>query len=118
VLKTGTGIDFTALLVSPGDNVVAWCHMYDEADHYDFGRSAVRADGTFGIGMQWGQVPDGVSQIVVDLPKGGPVRALISNGYFIWGLTGGTSDIKDVRIRGFDAQGMKVYDARHQIDAS
>lgn len=117
VLKTGSGIDFTALLVSPGDNVVVWCHMYDKADHYDYGRSGVPASGKFGIGMEWGQVPDGVAQIIVDLPKTGPVKALISNGYFIWGLTGGNSDIKNVRIRGYDAQGKKVYDAKHDVDA-
>lgn len=117
VLKTGTGIDFTALLVSPGDNVVMWCHMYSKADYYDYGRSAVPANGKFGVGLQWGQVPDGVAQIVVDLPSG-PVRALISNGYFIWGLTGGNSDVKNVRIRGFDSQGKPVYDAKHDVDAS
>ncbi|TDD14057.1 hypothetical protein E1218_33635 [Kribbella turkmenica] len=117
VLKTGTGIDFTALLVSAGDNVVAWCHMYGQADHYDYGRSAVPATGKFGVGLEWGQVPDGVAQIVVDLPSG-PVRALISNGFFLWGLTGGNSDVKNVRVRGFDAQGKQVYDARHDVDAS
>lgn len=116
-LKTGSGIDFTALLVSPGDNVVAWCHMYDKADLYDYGRNGVPATGKFGIGMEWGQVPDGVAQIIVDLPKIGPVKALISNGYFIWGLTGGNSDLKNVRIRGYDAQGKKVYDAKHTVDA-
>ncbi|NEA30841.1 hypothetical protein [Streptomyces sp. SID13031] len=117
VLKTGTGIDFTALLVSPGDNVLAWCHMYDKVDSYDYGRSGVPATGKFGIGMEWGQVPDGVAQIIVDLPKTGSVKALISNGYFIWGLTGGNSDIKKVRVRGYDAQGKKVYDAKHDVDA-
>jgi hypothetical protein len=117
VLKTGTGIDFTALLVSPGDNVLAWCHMYDKADHYDYSRSGVPATGKFGISMEWGQVPDGVAQIIVDLPKTGPVKALISNGYFIWGLTGGNSDLENVRIRGYDAQGKKVYDAKHTVDA-
>ncbi|MEU4389729.1 hypothetical protein [Kribbella sp. NPDC023855] len=117
VLKTGTGIDFTALLVSPGDNVVMWCHMYDKTDMYDYGRNGVPATGKFGIGMEWGQVPDGVAQIIVDLPKTGPVKALISNGYFIWGLTGGNSDLKKVRIRGYDAQGKKVYDAKHEVDA-
>jgi len=117
VLKTGTGIDFTALLVSPGDNVVIWCHMYDKADHYDYGRSGVPATGKFGVGLEWGQVPDGVAQIIVDLPQTGPVKALISNGYFIWGLTGGNSVIKNVRVRGYDAQGKKVYDAKHDVDA-
>ncbi|MEV0285199.1 hypothetical protein AB0H36_13905 [Kribbella sp. NPDC050820] len=116
-LKTGTGIDFTALLVSPGENVVAWCHMYDQADHYDYSRGGVPATGKFGVGLEWGQVPDGVAQIVVDLPSG-PVRALISNGFFIWGLTGGNSDVKNVRVRGFDAQGKQVYDAKHDVDAS
>ena len=48
----------------------------------------------------------------MDLPKTGPVQALISNGYYIWGLTGGNSDIKNVRVRGYDAQGKKVYDAK------
>ncbi|MEU8223100.1 hypothetical protein [Kribbella sp. NPDC048915] len=117
VLKTGTGIDLTALLVSPGDNVVMWCHMYTKADSYDYARAAVPANGKFGIGMEWGQVPDGVAQVIVDLPTG-PVPALVSNGYFIWGLTGGNSDIKNVRIRGFNAQGKQVYDAKHDVDAS
>jgi hypothetical protein len=117
VLKTGSGIDFTALLRSPGDNVVVWCHMYDKVDSYDYGRSGVPATGKFGVGPEWGQVPDGVAQIIVDLPKTGAVKALISNGYFIWGLTGGNSDIKNVRVRGYDAEGKKVYDAKHDVDA-
>jgi hypothetical protein len=116
-LKTGTGTDFTALLVSPGNNVVMWCHMYTDSDMYDYSRVAVPANGTFGIGMEWGQVPDGVAQIVLDLPTG-PVSALVSNGYFIWATTGGNSDIRNVRIRGFDAQGKQVYDQKHQIDVS
>jgi hypothetical protein len=62
-------------------------------------------------------VPDGVAQIVVDLPKTGPTRALISNGYYIWGLTGGNSDIQNVRIRGYDGRGKKVYDQKKNVDA-
>jgi hypothetical protein len=58
-----------------------------------------------------------VAQLVVDLPKTGPTRALISNGYYIWGLTGGNSDIQTVRVRGFDAQGKQVYDERKLVDA-
>ncbi|TDD58561.1 hypothetical protein E1263_18780 [Kribbella antibiotica] len=115
VLKTGTGTDFTALLVAPRKNVVAWCHMYDKTS-YDYARSTVPATGNFGIQHHWGQVPAGVAQIIVDLPTG-PVRALISNGYFIWGLTGGNDDFKTVRIRGFDANGTKVYDAKHDVDS-
>jgi hypothetical protein len=53
----------------------------------------------------------------VDLPTTGPVKALISNGYFVWGLMGGNSDLQNVRIRGYDAQGKKVYDAKHEVDA-
>jgi hypothetical protein len=63
-------------------------------------------------------VPDGVAQLVVDLPKTGPTRALIANGYYIWGLTGGNSDLQTVRVRGFDAQGKQVYDEQQQVDAS
>ncbi|MEV8371209.1 hypothetical protein AB0P21_00630 [Kribbella sp. NPDC056861] len=117
VLKTGTGIDFSSLLVSPGDNVVVWCHMYDKADHYDYSRVGVPATGKFGVGAEWGQVPAEVAQIIVDLPETGPVKALISNGYFIWGLTGGNSDLENVRVRGYDAKGKKVYDAKHAVDA-
>ncbi|GAB2645363.1 hypothetical protein [Kribbella swartbergensis] len=117
VLKTGTGADFTALLVSPGRNVVAWCHVLGRGD-YDYGRSGVQADGRFADSLGWAMVPDGVAQIVVDLPKYGPTRALISNGYYIWGLTGGNSDIQTVRVRGYDAQGKQVYDKRQQVDAS
>lgn len=117
VLKTGTGGDFTALLVSPARNVLAWCHTLARGD-YDYSRSGVQADGKFAGNFEWGMVPDGVAQIVVDLPKTGPTRALISNGYYIWGLTGGNSDIQQVRVRGFDAQGNKVYDERRQVDAS
>ena len=117
VLKTGTGADFTALLVSPGRNVVAWCHMLGRGD-YDYNRSGVQADGKFSDGFDWAMVPDGVAQVVVDLPKKGPTRALISNGYYIWGLTGGNSDLQTVRVRGFDARGKKVYDEKKQVDAS
>ncbi|WBQ08543.1 hypothetical protein [Kribbella sp. CA-293567] len=49
--------------------------------------------------------------------KTGPVEALISNGYFSSGLTGGNSDIQNVPVRGYDAQGKKVYDAKHAVDA-
>jgi hypothetical protein len=62
-------------------------------------------------------VPDGVAQLVVDLPKQGPTRALISNGYYIWGLTGGNSGIQSVRVRGYDAQGKQVYTAKKDVDA-
>jgi hypothetical protein len=116
-LKTGTGTDFTALLVSPGNNVVVWCHMYGEGDSYDYSRVGVPATGKFGVNLEWGQVPDGVAQLIVDLPETGSVKALVSNDFFIWGLTGGNSVIKNVRVRGYDAQGKKVYDARHDVDA-
>ena len=55
----------------------------------------MQADGKFADNFDFAMVPDGVAQIVVDLPKQGPTRALISNGYYIWGLTGGNSDIKN-----------------------
>jgi hypothetical protein len=56
-------------------------------------------------------------QLVVDLPKQGPTRALISHGFYLWGLTGGNSDIKNVRVRGFDAQGKQIYDVKKDVDA-
>ncbi|MEU4287132.1 hypothetical protein AB0E63_02825 [Kribbella sp. NPDC026596] len=118
-LKTGTGDKLTAVLVSPGKRVYAWCHMLTPTAKgaYDYTRGAVQADGTFGSGVDFGMVPKGVAQIVVDLPTQGPTRALISNGYYIWGLTGGNSDIQTVRVRGFDAQGKQVYDKQQQVDA-
>jgi hypothetical protein len=120
-LKTGTGDKLTALLVSPDRKVLAWCHMTKPAPkggENDWTRGAVKADGTFGNPFEWGMVPKGVAQIVVDLPKFGPTRALISNGFYIWGVTGGNSDIQTVRVRGFDAQGKQVYDVKKQVDAS
>jgi hypothetical protein len=119
-LKTGTGDRFTAVLVSPDRRVAVWCHMTKpttKGGESDYTRVAVNADGKFADGHNWAMVPEGVAQLVVDLPKKGPTRALISNGYYIWGLTGGNSDIQEVRVRGFDAQGKKVYDERRQVDA-
>ncbi|TCC24937.1 hypothetical protein [Kribbella speibonae] len=118
-LKTGTGNKLTAVLISPDKKVHAWCHMLATTAKgaYDYSRGAVQADGTFGDDFNFGMVPDGVAQIVVDLPKQGPTRALISNGYYIWGLTGGNSDIQTVRVRGYDAQGKQVYTAKKTVDA-
>ncbi|MGW6281776.1 hypothetical protein [Kribbella sp. NPDC055071] len=120
-LKTGTGDKLTALLVSPDRKVLVWCHMTTpttKGGENDFTRTAVKADGTFGDAFHFGMVPEGVAQIVVDLPKFGPTKALISNGFYIWGVTGGNDDIQNVRIRGFDAQGKQVYNTKQQLDAS
>lgn len=118
-LKTGTGNKLTAVLISPDKEVYAWCHMLGATakGSYDYTRSAVQANGKFADDLNFGMVPDGVAQLVVDLPKQGPTRALISNGYYIWGLTGGNSDIKKVRVRGYDAQGKQVYTATKDVDA-
>ncbi|MFG1814132.1 hypothetical protein ACGFIF_10235 [Kribbella sp. NPDC049174] len=120
-LKTGTGDKFTAVLVSPDRRVAVWCHMTKPTTNggeSDYTRRAVNADGKFPDSFEFAMVPDGVAQIVVDLPKTGPTRALISGGYYIWGLTGGNSDIQQARVRGYDAQGKLVYDQRKQVDAS
>ncbi|WP_371402514.1 hypothetical protein OHA10_32045 [Kribbella sp. NBC_00662] len=116
-LKTGTGDKLTAVLISPDKRVYAWCHMLTATAKgpYDYARAAVQANGTFADSGVFGMVPEGVAQLVVDLPTG-PTRALISNGYYIWGLTGGNSGIKSVRIRGYDAQGKQVYDQKKSID--
>ncbi|MEV5961365.1 hypothetical protein AB0L70_06340 [Kribbella sp. NPDC051952] len=116
-LKTGTGDKLTAILISPDKRVFAWCHMLGTTAKgpYDYTRGAVQADGKFADHFEWAMVPDGVAQIVVDLPKG-PTRALVSNGFYIWGLTGGNSGLKQVRVRGFDAKGKQVYDAKKQLD--
>jgi hypothetical protein len=119
-LKTGTGDKLTAVLVSPDRKVAVWCHLTKptfKGGESDYTRGAVKADGTFGDNFDFGMVPAGVAQIVVDLPKAGPTRALLSNGFYIWGLTGGNSDIQKVRVRGFDAQGTLVYDQQKQVDA-
>ncbi|RZT16988.1 hypothetical protein EV649_4525 [Kribbella sp. VKM Ac-2569] len=118
-LKTGTGNKLTAVLISPDKKVYAWCHMLAPTAKgaYDYTRSAVQANGKFADDFSFGMVPDGVAQLVVDLPKQGPTRALISNGYYIWGLTGGNSDIQNVRVRGYDAQGKQVYTAKKDVDA-
>jgi hypothetical protein len=117
-LKTGTGDKLTAVLVAPNKRTFAWCHMLGTSAKgpYDYTRGTVKADGKFDGGFNFGMVPDGVAQLVVDLPKQGPTRALISNGYYIWGLTGGTSNLQNVRVRGFDAQGMLIYDKLQQVD--
>ncbi len=116
-LKTGTGDKLTAVLVSPDKRVFAWCHMLTPTAKgaYDYTRGAVQAGGKFADQFEWAMVPDGVAQIVVDLPSG-PTRALMSNGFYTWGLTGGNSGLKNVRVRGFDAQGKKVYDVKKQLD--
>ncbi|MET9273084.1 hypothetical protein [Kribbella sp. NPDC003557] len=118
-LKTGTGNKLTAVLVSPDKRVYAWCHMLGATAKgaYDYNRGAVQANGKFADSFEFGMVPDGVAQLVVDLPKQGPTRALIANGYYIWGLTGGNSGIQNVRIRGYDAQGKQIYDATKDVDA-
>ena len=118
-LKTGTGNKLTAVLVSPDKRVYAWCHLLTPSAKgaYDYTRGAVQAGGKFADSFEFGMVPDGVAQIVVDLPKQGPTRALISNGYYVWGLTGGNSGIQNVRVRGYDARGKQVYDAKKSVDA-
>ena len=119
-LKTGTGDKLTAVLVSPDQRVAVWCHMTKatfKGGESDYTRIAVQADGRFADNFEWAMVPEGVAQLVVDLPTTGPTRALISNGYYIWGLTGGNSDIQNVRVRGYDAQGKQVYDQKKQVDA-
>jgi hypothetical protein len=118
-LKTGTGNKLTAVLISPDKKVYAWCHMLAATSKgaYDYSRGAVQANGKFADDFDFGMVPDGVAQLVVDLPKQGPTRALISNGYYIWGLTGGNSGIQSVRVRGYDAQGKQVYTAKKDVDA-
>ncbi|GAA1717043.1 hypothetical protein GCM10009745_77120 [Kribbella yunnanensis] len=120
-LKVGSAERFTALVVSPGQNVVAWCYR-DGKTAYDYTRSGVHADGTFGdpakdLFRNWAMVPDGVAQIIVDLPTG-PVRAAISNGYYLWGTTGGSENFKKVRVRGYDADAKLVYDKKITVDAS
>jgi hypothetical protein len=118
-LKTGTGDKLTAVLISPDRKVYAWCHMLGKTAKgaYDYTRGAVQANGKFADTFEFGMVPDGVAQLVVDLPQQGPTRALISNGYYIWGLTGGNSGLKDVRVRGYDAGGKVVYDQKKTVDA-
>ncbi|WP_328520665.1 hypothetical protein [Kribbella sp. NBC_00359] len=117
-LKTGTGDKLTAVLISPDKRVFAWCHMLTPTAKgaYDYTRGAVQANGKFADNFDFEMVPDGVAQIIVDLPKQGPTRALISNGFYTWGLTGGNAGIQKVRVRGFDAQGKKVYDKQQQLD--
>jgi hypothetical protein len=116
-LKTGTGDKLTAVLISPDKRVYAWCHMLTPTAKgaYDYTRGAVQADGKFAKSPDFAMVPDGVAQIVVDLPSG-PTRALISNGFFSWGLTGGNSNIKSVRVHGYDAQGKQVYNQPMDLD--
>ncbi|NUR95246.1 MAG: hypothetical protein HOV67_08310, partial [Kribbellaceae bacterium] len=118
-LKTGTGNKLTAVLISPDKRVYAWCHMLTPSAKgaYDYTRGAVQASGKFAETFEFGMVPDGVAQLVVDLPKQGPTRALITNGFYIWGLTGGNSDIQNVRVRGYNAHGKQIYDARKDVDA-
>ncbi|GAA1595805.1 MULTISPECIES: hypothetical protein [Kribbella] len=118
-LKTGTGDKLTAVLISPDRKVFAWCHMLGATAKgpYDYTRGAVQANGKFADSFDFGMVPDGVAQLVVDLPKQGPTRALVSNGFYIWGLTGGNSDLQNVRVRGYDAHGKQIYTATKQIDA-
>jgi len=118
-LKTGTGNKLTAVLVSPDKRVLAWCHMLAATANgpYDYARSAVQSNGTFKDDGTFAMVPNGVAQIIVDLPGQGPTRALISNGFYIWGLTGGNSDIQSVRVRGYDARGKQIYDTKKDVDA-
>jgi hypothetical protein len=121
-LKTGTGDALTAAILSPDKKYVVTCHMtkpsFDAGGESDYGRDEVGADGKFADGQDWGQLPPGVTQVVVDLPKQGPTHALLAGGFYTWGVTGGNDDIKNVRIRGFDAKGKLVFDQKRDIDAS
>lgn len=69
-LKTGTGNKLTAVLISPDKKVYAWCHMLAPTakGSSDCSRSAVQANGKVADDFSFGMVPDGVAQIVVDLP--------------------------------------------------
>lgn len=117
-LKTGTGDKLTAVLISPDRKVFAWCHMLTPTAKgaYDYTRGVVQANGRFRSAFEFLMVPDGVAQLVVDLPTQGPTRALISNGFYIWGLTGGNSNLKRVRIRGYDAHGRQIYAVLKTVD--
>ena len=118
-LKTGTGDKFTAVLISPDQRVAVWCHMTKptaKGGESDYTRHAVDADGKVADNLGFAMVPAGVAQMVIDLPTG-PTRVLMANGFYTWGLTGGNSDIKTVQVRGYDAQGKQVYDAKKQVDA-
>ncbi|HET6741005.1 MAG TPA: hypothetical protein VFH76_18810 [Kribbella sp.] len=117
-LKTGTGDKLTAVLISPDRKVFAWCHLLAATAKgpYDYTRGTVQANGKFRDAFEFLMVPDGVAQLVVDLPTQGPTRALISNGFYIWGLTGGNSNLKPVRVRGYDAHGRQIYTAQKNID--
>lgn len=119
-LKTGTGDVLTAAILSPDKSYVVTCHMTKptpKGGESDYGRNKAK-DGTFADGLDWGVLPPGVSQVIVDLPKVGPTHALLSGGFYIWGVTGGNDDLQTVRVRGYDAKGKLVFDKKQQIDAS
>jgi hypothetical protein len=119
-LKTGTGDVLTAAILSPDKTFVVTCHMTKptpKGGESDYGRDKAK-DGKFADGLDWAQLPPGVSQVVVDLPKQGPTHALLSGGFYTWGVTGGNDDVQDVRVRGYDANGKLVFDEKKQIDAS
>ncbi len=118
-LKTGTGDKFTAVLISADQRVAVWCHMTTpttKGGESDYTRHAVDADGKVADNLGFAMVPAGVAQMIIDLPTG-PTRVLMANGFYTWGLTGGNSDIKRVQVRGYDAQGKQVYDAKKPVDA-
>ena len=118
-LKTGIGDKVTAVLISPDQRVVVWCHMTKptpKGGESDYTRHAVGADGKVADNLGFAMVPAGVAQMIINLPAG-PTRVLMANGFYTWGLTGGNSDVKTVQVRGYDAQGQQVYDAMKQVDA-
>lgn len=120
-LKTGTGDALTAVILSPDKTVAVTCHMTKpttKGGENDYGRDVVGKDRKFRDSFDWNQLPPGVSQVVVDLPKQGPTHALVSGGFYTWGVTGGNDDIQNVRIRGYDADGKVVFDQKQLIDAS
>ncbi|MFI5707235.1 hypothetical protein [Kribbella sp. NPDC051620] len=126
-LKTGRGDVFLAYLVSPDRTVIGTCHMKGKTistGESSYGRELManqsdhppQAQPAAGPSENWTRVPPTVNRLVAVPPNGEPWEALVSNGFFAWGIPdpAGQQQVL-VTIVGLDANGKVVFRAKSAI---
>lgn len=127
-LKTGQGDVFLAYLVSPDRNVIGTCHMKGKTistGESSYGRElmANQSDGLPEITAPdapsretWTRVPPTVTRVVAVPPTGQPWEALVSNGFYAWGIPNPAGEQQVlVTIVGLDANGKVVFRVQSAI---
>jgi hypothetical protein len=127
-LKTGHGDVFLAYLVSPDRTIIGTCHMKGKTistGESSYGRELMAsqsdhlpeatAPGVPGR-ENWTRVPAAVTRVIAVPPKGEPWEALVSNGFFAWGIPDPTEEQQVLAtIVGLDAKGKVVFRVQSAI---